>query len=207
MVTVPYWMPSFAVDQLIREKNDWIMKHFIKFSSSEKEIQKNYVHGEKHLFFGKEYPLFLKETDTLVRTKAELFDDRIEMEIYSGYSQEERTKKVKDALLNYYMEKGIEIITEKVNYYSGILGLSYKGINLKKVSSIWGSCSWQNNLNFNRKLVMAPHEIVDYVVIHEVCHMIHRNHSSHFWGEVCKLDPKFRDHRRWLRVNHQLLSI
>ncbi|PIP85683.1 hypothetical protein COW83_03000, partial [Candidatus Collierbacteria bacterium CG22_combo_CG10-13_8_21_14_all_43_12] len=75
------------------------------------------------------------------------------------------------------------------------------------VSSIWGSCSPSNRLCFNRKLIMAPHEVVDYVVIHEVCHLVHRNHSSRFWGLVAKLDPKYKEHRRWLYRNHSLLSI
>lgn len=189
----------------IEERSTWIEKHLKRLNS--KKVVKHYIENEKHLYFGKEYPLSIIKAPTPGRSKVSLFGDNIQVEIYDHLPKEKHSEKVKEALLYWYLERGIEIITEKVNYFTEEMGVSYKKINLKKVSSIWGSCSPTNCLSFNRKLVMAPHEVVDYVVIHEVVHLTHRNHGSGFWNQVENFDPQYKNHRKWLRLNHHLLAI
>ncbi len=204
-VRAPFWLPAFAIKKFVEEKSDWIMKHLSVRSPRPEE--KKYEHGEKHLFFGREYPLNIIESDTPGRTRVEINEEILTASVYKGYVGPKRITELKDGMLRWYLETGILVITEKVNYYSEQIGVDYSRIDIKKVSSIWGSCSPDNKLCFNRKLIMAPHEIVNYVVIHEVCHMVHRNHSSHFWGLVAKFDPRYKEHRRWLHRNHLLLSI
>ncbi|PIR43823.1 zinc-dependent protease, partial [candidate division WWE3 bacterium CG10_big_fil_rev_8_21_14_0_10_32_10] len=87
------------------------------------------------------------------------------------------------------------------------LNLKYKKIYIKNVKTIWGSCSSRKNLNFNYKLVMAPHNIIDYVVIHEVCHLVHQNHSKSFWSLVKSIDPNFKEHKKWLHENGHNLTL
>jgi len=205
VVRAPFWMPKGIIENFIQEKSLWIEKHLERLSL--KKITKHYFEGEKHLYFGKEYSLSIVTTRTPGRSKISLLEDTIQVELYEGLPKEKHPEKIEEALLYWYLEKGIETITEKVNYYSQEIGVEYQKINLKKVSSIWGSCSPTNCLSFNRKLVMAPHEIVDYVVIHEVAHMVHRNHGSGFWNLVRNFDPQYKYHRRWLKLNHHLLSI
>lgn len=205
VVRVPFWMPNAFVNNFIEEKTDWIKKHLERLNS--KKISQKYTDGEKHLFFGKEYPLSIKTSDSPGRCRIELLEDKLQVQIYSGTPENQYATKIKEALLYWYLEKGIEVITDKVNFYSEKMGVTYKKINLKNVTSIWGSCSPTNCLSFNRKLVMAPHEVVDYVVIHEVAHMVHRNHSSRFWSLVSQFDHQYKSHRRWLKLNHHLLSI
>ncbi len=205
VIRAPFWMPSFAIQRFIDEKTAWIIQALAKSKPSRPE--KEYKEGEGHLYFGQEYPLRINLVDTPVRTSAELSEDSILITIYRGHGGEKKNLEIKEGLLRWYVETGIAVITEKVNLYSGKIGVDYSRIDIKKVSSIWGSCSPSNRLCFNRKLIMAPHDVVDYVVIHEVCHLVHRNHSSRFWGMVAKFDPKYREHRRWLFRNHLLLSI
>ena len=205
VVRAPFWMPQAMIDSFIREKSDWIEKHLSQISS--KKVTKSYVNGEKHLFFGTEYPLEVVPVSTPGRSTTQIVAEKIQIEIYEKIPQEEIPGKIKEALLHWYLEQGIATITEKVNFYAEKIGVSYSRISLKEVTSIWGSCSPTNCLSFNRKLVMAPHEVVDYVVIHEVSHMVHRNHGTHFWQLVSKFDPQFKYHRRWLKLNHHLLSI
>lgn len=206
VVHAPHWMPKMMIDGFIAEKSDWIKKHLQRFN--EKKVTKQYIDGEKHLFFGKEYTLSIVTTGTPGRSRVSLVEeDIIQVEISESQSKENLPQKIKDALLYWYLEKGVEVITEKVNYFAQEMGVNYQKINLKKVSSIWGSCSPSNCLSFNRKLVMAPHEVVDYVVIHEVAHMTHRNHGSRFWALVSRFDPYYKSHRKWLKLNHHLLAI
>lgn len=193
------------VDGFVEERSTWIEKHLKRLNS--KKVVKLYSEGEKHLYFGKEYPLSIIKTPTPGRNKVSLLEDNIQVEIYDRLPKEKHAGKIEEALLYWYLEKGIEIITEKVNYYAKEMSVNYQKINIKNVSSIWGSCSPANCLSFNRKLVMAPHEVVGYVVIHEVAHLTHRNHGRGFWNLVGSFDPQYKNHRKWLRLNHHLLAI
>ena len=205
IVRAPFWMPRGMIESFIAEKSSWIEKHLDRLNS--KKVVKRYVEGEKHLYFGEEYTLSIIVSGTPGRCNVSIQNDTLRVELFAGLPKEKHSEKIKEALLYWYLEKGIEVITEKVNYYSQEIGVTYQKINLKNVSSIWGSCSPTNCLSFNRKLVMAPHEVVDYVVIHEVSHMVHRNHGSRFWSLVAKFDPQYKNHRKWLKLNHQLLTI
>lgn len=205
IVRAPFWLPTFAIQKFVDEKTDWIIGSLTRINPA--VPLKKYREGEKHSYFGQEYPIKLNPAKTPVRTSAELIGDSIVINIFQGHVGEKKNTEIKESLLRWYLETGIAIITEKVNFYTEKIGVDYGRIDIKKVSSIWGSCSPSNRLCFNRKLIMAPHEVVDYVVIHEVCHLVHRNHSSRFWGLVAKFDPKFKEHRRWLYRNHLLLSI
>lgn len=204
VVHAPFWLPLSAIQKFVEDKSEWITKHLKKATPA---VTKNYSEGEKHFYFGQEYPLKLNPEETPVRTSAELIGDAIVINIFQGHDGEKKSTEIKESLLRWYLETGIAVITERVNFYTEKIGVDYSRIDIKKVSSIWGSCSPGNRLCFNRKLVMAPHEVVDYVVIHEVCHLVHRNHSSRFWGLVARFDPRYKEHRRWLRRNHLILSI
>jgi len=205
VVRVPFWMTKGMVEGFLKEKSDWIIKNLERLNS--KKVVKKYEDGEKHLYFGQELTLTVVITPTPERCSVIHTDEYLQVKIFEGISKETQSDKIKEALLYWYLEKGIEVLTEKVNNYTKEIGVTYKEIKLKRVSSIWGSCSPTNCLSFNRKLVMAPHEIVDYVVIHEVAHMVHRNHGRGFWNLVEKYDPQYKNHRRWLKLNHHLLSI
>lgn len=98
-------------------------------------------------------------------------------------------------------------IAERAAYYAGILGVSYGRITIRDQKSRWGSCSSRGNLNFTWKLVLAPPEVLDYVVVHELCHRIEMNHSAAFWKQVERVMPDYQEHRRWLKENGWLLEL
>lgn len=87
----------------------------------------------------------------------------------------------------------------RVDYWAEFVGVSYNRISIRNQKTRWGSCSIDGNLNFHMMLVTMPDEIRDYVIIHELCHRKHMNHSTEFWNEVSKYDPEFKLHRKWLR--------
>ncbi len=205
IVRAPFWVPKNIIDNFVVSKNNWIKKALEK--TSPPLHTKNYSHGEEHLLFGQNYQLDIELVETPVRTVVSKDNTRLNVKIYKHFDETKKTQEIKDALLRFYLEVGIGYITDKVNYYTKELGVEYSKIDIKKVSSIWGSCSGKNVLSFNRKLVMAPNEITDYVIIHEVCHLRERNHSSRFWGLVFKYDRYYKEHRRWLFKNSSLLTI
>ncbi len=97
--------------------------------------------------------------------------------------------------------KASAAIPERVLYYAPLVGVDYGRITIRFQKSRWGSCSGKGNLNFNGLLMLAPEEVLDYVVVHELCHRKEMNHSSRFWAEVERVCPQWRSARKWLKDN------
>lgn len=98
-------------------------------------------------------------------------------------------------------EKTRTLITPKAEYYAKILGVTFNRLSVKKQKSVWGSCSAKKNINFNLLLCLCPDSVVDYIVVHELCHLKELNHSKKFWYEVEKILPDYKASRLWLKTN------
>lgn len=98
-------------------------------------------------------------------------------------------------------EKALRIIPEKVKHYAPIVGVNYGRITIRNQQTRWGSCSSKGNLNFNCLLVLFPDEVMDYVVVHELCHRKHMNHSAAFYAEVERVFPEYKRCQKWLKEN------
>lgn len=97
--------------------------------------------------------------------------------------------------------KALAYIPERVKYYAPIVGVNYTRITIRNQKTRWGSCSSKGGLNFNCLLMLTPPEVIDYVVVHELCHRKEMNHSKAFWAEVEKVLPDYKSAKRWLREN------
>lgn len=102
-------------------------------------------------------------------------------------------------------DRALEVIPKRVAYYAEKTGVTYGRITIRNQKTRWGSCSQKGNLNFNCLLMLAPPEIVDYVVVHELCHRKEMNHSPRFWAEVEKVLPDYKIRRQWLKDNGERL--
>ena len=98
------------------------------------------------------------------------------------------------------------LIRARVEQLAAVLGLEYGRVFIKDQRTLWASCSGKKNLNFNWRLAAAPAEILDYVVIHELCHLREMNHSKKFWGLVAGHCPDYKARKKWLRVNAMTLK-
>lgn len=96
-------------------------------------------------------------------------------------------------------EQTRKLITDRVKYYAPVIGVTYNKIAIRTQHTRWGSCSSKGNLNFNCLLALVPPEVLDYVVVHELCHRKELNHSARFWSEVEKILPNYHMHRKWLK--------
>lgn len=106
-----------------------------------------------------------------------------------------------------YKKAAKQYIYERVEYYLPLIGGSYRSIRIGDQKTRWGSCSSNGTLSFSWRLMLAPPRVLDYVVIHEICHLTHMNHSAQFWALVEAFDPDYKEHRRWLRENGNTLYL
>lgn len=102
-------------------------------------------------------------------------------------------------------DKAMKIIPERAAYFAGIVGVKYGRITIRNQKTRWGSCSGKGNLNFNCLLMLTPPEVIDYVVVHELCHRKEMNHSKAFWAEVEKVLPDYRVSEKWLKTEGRLV--
>lgn len=93
------------------------------------------------------------------------------------------------------------IIPPRVDYYADIIGVKYGHISIRCQKTLWGSCSYEHNLNFNCLLMLVPEPVLDYVIVHELCHILELNHSERFWNHVASVLPDYKKRRNWLKTN------
>lgn len=116
-------------------------------------------------------------------------------------------KKRLAALEKRYRESARTQFERRAAYYLPLTGGHYTSISVRDQKTRWGSCSSSGTLSFNYRLVFAPAEILDYVVVHELCHLTHMNHSKDFWNKVASVMPGYQIHRQWLREHGRELSL
>ena len=130
------------------------------------------------------------KSDWIEKHLKKLANDKDVLETEGRFSEEELKKLVRLAK---------QVIPEKVTYYARIMNVTYGRISIRKQRSRWGSCSREGNLNFNCLLMMAPPEVLDYVVVHELSHRLEMNHSPRFWARVEHILPDYKKPRKWLK--------
>ena len=136
--------------------------------------------------------------------------------ILSSYEkQKDRSLPAKDeskdaatlALEKRYRDAAKEYIPKRVEYYHAFTGGDYHKITIRDQKSRWGSCSSNGTLSFNFRLMLAPPRVLDYVVVHELCHLTHMNHSNDFWSMVASILPDYKEYRKWLKENGHTLHL
>lgn len=140
---------------------------------------------------GYEIERFIEEKDAWIRKHMEKAEDRLR--------KEKDIEPVGRWELKDLKEEALRVMPGKVRHYADILGVTYGRINVRNQKTLWGSCSVKGNLSFNCMLMKAPERVVDYVIVHELCHRLEMNHSGRFWALVGSVIPDYKECRRWLR--------
>ncbi len=139
-------------------------------------------------YLGKKYPLYTK-VDVSVNKVSINFDG----EAFICISPQQGEIDISDTLHKFYVKESKKIIGERLKLYQPNFKVKYKSFSIENDKNKWGSCNSSKHLTFNWKLILFPIEAIDYVVIHELCHLIHMNHDRSFWRLVGKLQPRYKD--------------
>lgn len=207
-IVAPVSMDDRKIIALVEKKREWIFNKFESYRQRLTQIksEREFVSGETLLFMGKDYPLIVIE-DKGRYTSANLHDDQFLVYINKDIPIEERQESIKKKLEQWYISKAKKIIHERLELFTDKIGVKVNSVRFKNQKTRWGSCSQRGNLNFNWKLVMAPMYIVDYVVVHELCHLSLMNHSKEFWQLVGNQIPDYKERRKWLKENGVKLKV
>lgn len=116
-------------------------------------------------------------------------------------SEENQIEKLEPEEVKRLKKEARERLTELTEYWAGRMGISYGRISIRGQKTRWGSCSSKGNLNYNYLLTLCPDDVIEYVVIHELCHRIYMNHSKRFWEKIEEFCPNYRQARKWLKQN------
>ena len=189
---VPDELSDGRIEALIQKRTPWIRKKLREQSQIVTPKSKEYVSGESFTYLGRNY-----------RLKVSRGTDR-EVKLKGGYLEVSLPKKPKDgdirsALVEWYEQHALDRLTEKTNRYAGIMGVSPNSISVRDYKARWGSCSSKGEISYNWRIIIAPHHIVDYVVVHELCHLKHPNHSPAYWKSVKREVPDYEVCRHWLK--------
>jgi hypothetical protein len=186
----------------LKTKSSWILKKLDEVKNIKKTvITKKFINGEKLLFLGEEHSLEIFYNPNIKNTNISIDYGKIILE-----SKTDNADRIKNHLEQWYKIKGLEIILERIFHYQPFFTIKPNVVKVKTQKSRWGTCNSKKNLYFNWKIIMAPIEIVDYLVVHEMAHLVHMNHSSKFWNFVEKILPDYKSSRKILKKNGHIYT-
>lgn len=203
VVRAPVSIPDERIEDLVEAKRYWIYKNLAEWRDlNATRVLREYRNGEGFLYLGRSYRLLLvadqAEPLLLKHGRFCLRRDLVERGDIAA---------AKAIFRDYYIARGTERITGRVKYYAPKVGVKPRGIDIRELGNRWASCYPNGNLAFHWKCMMAPQTIIDYIVVHELCHLHHPDHTDAFWNEVDKVLPAYRERKEWLRKHGAGLDV
>ncbi|MBN1870368.1 MAG: M48 family metallopeptidase [Candidatus Omnitrophica bacterium] len=203
-VASPYHMEAKEIQSFIHEKSRWILEK-VREAQSNKDIlsQREFAHGQEFLYLGEKHKVHV--------IKENIQRCRISFDAVRGWSvsvpqeltPQERQVQIKNKMLQWYRAQAKEILGGRIFHYSRLMGVEPKKIAIRTQKRLWGNCDYNTKtINLNWQIVLSPLKVIDYVIVHELCHLTVPSHSKRFWSKVGKFMPEYQGYRRWLKVNH-----
>ncbi len=213
-VKAPNGLPKYKIDQLVQRKAGWIEKKRAEVCLLEQKIPAHsFQEGDHFLIFGEAYRLVFCNRQS--KGPAEVRVDQENKLLVIG-TADTTPPHIQKELEGWYIRQAKQVFPARVSlYYSQVAQMagrmgkeigSVNRISIRNQKTRWGSCSSKGNLNFNWRLLMAPNEVLDYVVVHELCHFAYLDHSKLFWQMVEGVLPGFQEQKEWLKANGALLD-
>jgi predicted metal-dependent hydrolase len=198
VVRAPHFVAKADIEKFVREKSLWVQQ---KLAQQEQQISDlpsyTFMNGTSVPYLGSPLELVVHKQPKadVVRYGEKLL---VILTSRSRLPDEQQTKRL---VSQWYQEQALKLLQAKTDAAVIRLGTRYTGITLKATRSKWGHCTAQGAIQYNWQILLAPEPIVDYLVAHEVSHLLHHNHSPAFWAVVARLCPDYKKCRAWLKTN------
>jgi predicted metal-dependent hydrolase len=205
LITVrpPRHMTPEQIDETVLSKRMWIYRNLAEWRDlNATRVGREWVNGESFLYLGSSYRLSLvDQQDEALKLKDGRFCLLRSVIIEGGHTR------AASAFEAFYRDKGLSRLAGRVAYFADKAGVVPGKVHIRNIGYRWASCLKSGDLHFHWKCMMAPLTVIDYMVVHELCHLRHRDHSAAFWNEVDKILPDWRSRRDWLKVHGAGLDI
>ncbi len=191
-VLAPDRLSAEEVEKVIEKKRYWIYSKLTEWQElNRSRIERDFVGGQGFPYLGRSYRLKIVD------------DQNVPLKLYQGYLYLRKAElpQAENEFAKLYREKGLDKIPGRVDYYKQMMGIKPNGIRVMDLKTHWASCSDDGTLNFHWKCMMTPLTILDYIVVHELAHMLHPTHNQKFWNLVDKILPDYMERVKWLREN------
>lgn len=196
-VRAPQRLSRDQIEEIVAQKANWIHKNLERLRKASAAVKaRELAEGACIWYLGSSHPLHVSERSTA------------RVQFATGFClPKSALPKAADLLTTWYKNQARRLLAERTEIYARQFGLKYRSIRITSARTRWGSCSRVNALSFTWRLVMAPLEIIDYIVIHELAHILQKNHGRAFWEQVERMLPDYRSRRAWLKANGRLLDL
>jgi hypothetical protein len=197
VVRAPLRLKQQAIDEFVKARETWILtKRRQALERANRFVPKRYVSGEEFLYLGEPYRLEIED------------HQRQPLLLNGGFRMARAALPRAQAVFErWYRRQALRVMSERAAAYAASHGFAFNRIRITSARKRWGSCGHKGNLSFAWRLVMAPQPVIDYVVVHELAHLKHRNHSKRFWSKVASILPDFREREGWLEEHGYLLRL
>ena len=203
-VLVPHTLSDSEVEEFLLKRSDWILKHRIEIQAPNDQF--NWAEGGTMQLRGNPIQVVVEERDvndvgrdlppTVVKS---LEGDTVAVIIPPGMTPEDKSNVVRKWVMEWYRQEAWDHLKARVADYGNVMGVKPSQLKLSNAKKRWGSCSGKRSINLNWRLIMLHDQLIDYVVVHELAHLIELNHSPGFWGVVERVLPDHQRLRRQLR--------
>ena len=206
-VRIPADLPLARIEKLVAEKTAWIERKLAEAERRQRGIagqleqSSTLADGSRIMVQGQLLPLKLIASDQM---KVVQSSDRLE--VYADADLIADKEQLRALVEQWLYRRAVEELNFCVNVYKQRVGATPSRIQIKDYRARWGSCKPDGSIQLNWRLIHAPMHIMDYVVVHELCHLLEMNHSKHFWSEVERVEPQYKMKRQWLKDNGWQLS-
>jgi predicted metal-dependent hydrolase len=202
-VRPPRHMAPEQVDETVLNKRLWIYRNLAEWRDlNASSVVREWVNGETFLYLGSNYQLQLvTEQDEPLKLKDGRFLLLRSLVAHGG------AVAARQAFENFYAAKGLERLQRRVAHFAPRVGVAPGAVQVKDLGFRWAACQPSGDLHFHWKCLMAQLTVIDYIVVHELCHLRQRDHNAAFWNEVDKVLPDYRDRKEWLRLRGATLDL
>ena len=196
-----YWISKNSVREFILKNEGWIRKKLADQKLRVKPVT-NLVNNEKLTLCGKNYKLKVISEPII---EPEIRSETII--ISNNFKTRKTLGSIESQILKLLKDFSFRILQKKTFEFSQIMNVRYNSVKIKNYKSRWGSCSSKGDISFNWKIIFAPENIIEYLVVHELSHLIHFNHSKLFWNKVEEFQYNYKENRKWLKENGYKLDL